>query len=147
MGDGSFNAPSEIAPPQPMGQRSRPGKSKAPWYSKFTSFLIFAAGIYLLGLDLARHNHEPIVFAATLISSSMLLSIWPDSSVASAIRNSVGWALLLLIPVALATAIIVFINFASEIPSSAYASTGLNLALLGTVKAVIAASAPRSSVG
>jgi hypothetical protein len=118
-------------------------KQRAPWYSRLTSFALFAAGIYFALQETARLHREPAVLALTLIAASMLFNIWPDRTTREAVRSSLRNALFLLIPLAIFTAIIVAVHFAAQMPPGFFASAGMSLALLGTYKAMLANSAPR----
>jgi hypothetical protein len=120
------------------------GKAKAPWYSKLTSFAIFAGGVYLLLQETIRYQHEPALLVAALVFSSSLSSIWPDVVVRTAIRNRLRWSLLLLIPALIATAAMAFAYAALEQPPGVYGAAGLSLLLLATYKAMLAANATRA---
>lgn len=118
-------------------------KKRAPWYSRLTSFALFAAGIYFALQETARLHREPAVLGVTLIAASMLFSIWPNRINREAVRSSLRNALFLLIPLAIFTAILVVVHFAAQMPPGFFASAGMSLAFLGTYKAMLANSAPR----
>ena len=116
---------------------------RAPWYSRLTSFALFAAGIYFALQETVRLGREPAVLGVTLIAASMLVSIWPDSLTREAVRSSLRNALFLLLPLAIFAAILVAVHFAAQMPPGFFASAGMSLAFLGTYKAMLANSAPR----
>jgi hypothetical protein len=117
----------------------------APWYSRLTSLALFVAGVVIAFQDTIRNGREPAVTAAILVSCSMLYNIWPDSIIRPAVRARLAASLLLLIPLVLMTAAIVFIHFTGEIPPGFYGSAGLAIAYLGTYKALLAGSASRDT--
>ena len=119
--------------------------TKTPWYSQLTSFLLFIAGLFIAIQESVRLNREPAVFGAALISASILTSLWPRNLARNAIRTSLPATLLLLIPLLVAFAVIVEVHFAPPLPPGVYGSVGLALALFGTYKAILAASATRDS--
>jgi hypothetical protein len=123
--------------------RAGGGRGKAPWYSKLTSFALFAFALVLLGIELVRHNREPVLFAAALVASSMLTKFWPEDLVRAAIRRSPRWTLLALAPITVAIAAVAFVHAAGEMPAGMYAAAGFSLALFATVKAMLAAAATR----
>lgn len=118
-------------------------KQRAPWYSRLTSFALFAAGIYFAFQETVRLHRAPAVLGVTLIAASMLFNIWPDSITREAVRSSLYNALFLLIPLAVFTAIIVAVHFVTQMPPGFFASAGMSLAFLGTYKATLANSASR----
>ncbi|MEA2491352.1 MAG: hypothetical protein QOH21_3144 [Acidobacteriota bacterium] len=118
-------------------------KNGSPWYSKLTSFALFAGGIYLLLLETVRYQREPALLAGGLIFTSMLTSVWPNLTVRRALRDQLRWALVLLVPALVCTAAMVFVYIATERPPGLYAAAGLSLMLLATYKAVLAATATR----
>jgi len=113
---------------------------KAPWYSRLTSFAIFAAGIWLCGREIVNLNREPIMLVVALIASSLLLQFWTAIGRGLVQRALWGTAVLLL-PLAIAAAIVLLAPFATAAPAGADAAAGLSLALLGTCKAILAACA------
>jgi hypothetical protein len=119
------------------------GPSKSPWWSRLTSFAIFAYGFYLLVLDLARHQQAPVLIAGALIGSSMLTSLWPDGFTRLMVRNTLWAVIIPLIPIALASAIILGINIAVQEPFAPEATLGFSLVFLAVAKAALAASATR----
>lgn len=119
------------------------GPTKSPWWSRLTSFAIFVYGMYLLVHDLALHPQAPFMLAAALIGSSMLTSIWPDNFTRMMVRNSLGAVLIPLIPIAIASALIVGVNLAVQEPPGAEASLGLSLVFFAVAKASLADSGTR----
>jgi hypothetical protein len=118
-------------------------KARAPWYSKLTSFALFAGGVYLLLQETIRYQREPALLFAALIFSSGLSGLWPDSLVRSAVRNRLRWSLVLLLPALIATAALALACVILEQPPGVYAAAGLALVLLATYKAILAAGATR----
>jgi hypothetical protein len=98
--------------------------AKAPWYSQLTSFAIFAAGVWLLVLEIARYHREPVMLGVGLIASSMFLQMWPNKIVRAAVADSLVWAVLALIPPALMFGVIAVVHLALEVPPGVYASAG-----------------------
>lgn len=118
-------------------------KQKAPWYSRLTSFAIFLAGVALLAMESLRLGREPAALAAALIAASVLTRLWPDDLARIVVRARPAGMLVMLVPIALAMAVIVAINVAGELPLGIYAASGLSLVMLAVVKAVLAAHATR----
>lgn len=118
-------------------------QQRAPWYSRLTSFVLFLTGIYFALQETVRFHREPAVLVATLIAASLLFNLWPHSITREAVRSSLRNALLLLIPLAIFTAILVAVHFVAPMPPGFFASAGMSLAFLGTYKAILANSAPR----
>lgn len=121
------------------------GPAKSPWWSRLTSFVIFAYGLYLLVWDVARHHDEPILFFAALVASSMLTSIWPDNFTRMMVRNTLWAVLIPLVPIALVSALVLAVNLAGQTPPSLEASVGFALVMLAVTKASLAASGTRDS--
>ena len=126
------------------------GPTKTPVLSQFTSFAIFAFGLFLIGSDFVNSHREPVFFFGTLVICSILMNMWPGSFARAMILMSLGWTALLLIPVILGSAILAAAHLSFEIPPGYRASIGIALALLGTIKSMLASSAtrePRESLG
>src|ERR1051326_7411926 len=119
------------------------GPAKSPWWSRLTSFAIFAFGLFLLVRDLMDHPQAPVLLAAALIGSSMLTSVWPDNMTRTMVRNSLWAAVIPLFPIALATAIVLGVTIAVQEPLAPEAVLGFALVFLGVAKAALAASATR----
>jgi len=117
----------------------------APWYSRLTSFLLFATGIYIAVQESVRLGREPAVLAAALIAASILTQMWPRNLARHAIRTSLRGTLLLLIPLLLAFAVVVCVHFIAPLPPGVFGSVGLALILLAAYKAILAGSATRDS--
>jgi hypothetical protein len=62
-----------------------------------------------------------------------------------AVRSSLKWSLLLLIPLLILAGILVFAHFVAELPPTFYGSVGLALMVLAAYKAILAASATRDT--
>jgi hypothetical protein len=118
-------------------------KQRTPWHSRLTSFALFITGIYFAIQETVRLHRQPAVLAVTLIAASMLFTIWPYELTREAVRTSRRNALFLLIPLAIFTAIVVAMHFATLTPPGFFASAGMSLAFLGAYKAMLANSAPR----
>jgi hypothetical protein len=118
-------------------------KQGAPWYSRLTSFALFAAGIYFALQETVRLHREPAVLGLALIVASMLFSIWPNRIAREAVRSALPNALFLLIPLAIFAATVVAVHFAAQMPPGFFASAGMSLVFLGTYKAMLGSSAPR----
>jgi hypothetical protein len=116
---------------------------RAPWYSRLTSFALFATGIYFAIQETVRLHREPVVLAVTLVAASMLFALWPARITREAVRSSLRNALFLLIPLAIFAAIVVAVHFAWSMPPGFFASAGMSLAFLGTYQALLANSASR----
>ena len=119
------------------------GPAKSPWWSRLTSFLLFVYGFYMLVWDLARHPGAPYMLAAALIISSMLTSLWPDNLTRMLVRNSLWAAAIPLLPIAIATLLVLGIHLAIQIPPGLEASVGFSAVLLSVGKAALAASGTR----
>ncbi|HEV7768044.1 MAG TPA: hypothetical protein VGQ76_23780 [Thermoanaerobaculia bacterium] len=121
------------------------GPEKTPWFSRLTSFALFAGGIALLVLDLVRTGREPALLAVALIASSMVMGVFPALLVRRGMRHTPAAALWLLVPILLVTAVIGFVHLSAPVPIGIYASAGLSLVLFSTIHAHIATSAPRDA--
>lgn len=115
---------------------------KAPWYARLTSLAMFAAGIWLCGLEIVRFHREPVMLAAGLVLSSGTNG-WPDGWVRSLIVRSRWWMLVMLAPAVVYTAAIFFSAFAAEMPPGVYGSAGFSLMLLAACKAVFDSTTAR----
>src|SRR6185295_1125036 len=111
--------------------------------SRLTSFAIFATGIWLCGLEIVRLNRDPAVLVVALLASSLLLQFWTAIGRGLVQRALSGTAVLLL-PIAIASALVLVVPFATTVPSALESTAGLSLALLGTCKAILAACASSS---
>lgn len=119
--------------------------SRVPWYVKAITVVLFAAGVWLAGLEVVRHHREPGVIAAGLVLGSALAGGFPGSFVRRLIARSRWWSLTLLIPVAVATAAIAAIHLAPDIPPTYLASSGFSLMMLATCKSVFDSTASHAS--
>jgi len=120
-------------------------RERAPWYSRYTSLAIFLTGAYFAFQETVRYHRAPVALAAALIASAMLFSIWPSGVLRDAMRDSLKPSLFLLIPLAIMTAVVIAIHFASEAPPGIFAGAGSSVMLLGTYKAILASCATRGS--
>lgn len=115
----------------------------SPWYSRLTSFLLFVTGIYIAVQESVRLGREPAVLFAGLIAASFLTQVWPRNLTRNAVRTSLRAALLLLVPLLLAFAAVVYVHFAASMPPGVFGSVGFALMLLAAYKAILAGSATR----
>lgn len=141
--DGMFDATDSLESALTTIANQSGAKVKAPWYSKLTSFALFAAGMYLLFREIVEYQHEPILAFASLMAASALTSIWPDAAARAAIQSSLRWTIVLFIPLALTVALIVIVHAVLESPPGFYGSAGLVLVMLAVYKAILASSATR----
>jgi hypothetical protein len=121
------------------------GPPKSPWYSRLTSFAIFASGIYTLIFNLKESPSQPLLIFAALVGSSMATAFWPDATTRILLRSTIWAVFLPLIAIVIATAIVFAINLAPQSPLSVYGAGGLALVMVAVCKAGLAASATRES--
>jgi hypothetical protein len=127
-----------------LGRIAKANKAQAPWYSKFTSFVLFAGGMALLVMEIAKNQREPILMFGALVCCSTLMSLWPDSAARYGISNSLRWSVVLLIPLAVVTAIVWGALLLLAEPPGVYGAAGFSLVFFALYKAIVAASAPRA---
>jgi hypothetical protein len=105
------------------------------WYSKIVSFLLFWGGVALIGF----HFEQRLVIA-TAIASVALTLLYP-----AALTRKLRFGYLLpLAGIAVATAATLFINVTGAVPHP-YASLGVALVILSSVKATMSQSSGRES--
>jgi hypothetical protein len=119
------------------------GPQKSPWYSRLTSFLLFAAGFALLILNVKESPHQALLLFAGAVGASVLTGMWPEGVTRVLLRAGIWAVLIPLIPIAAATAAVLAVNFAPQWPLGMYGALGFSLIMLAVCKASLAASATR----
>ena len=104
--------------------------TRSPRLSRFVSFAVFFAGMWLIVLDSVRAHNEPIPAIGTLIFLSALTAFW-----------SFRHPLLTAIPLVAMCAFLVAMHTAIPEPLGVYAPVGVVLALLGSFHALVAHAA------
>ncbi|HEY8133954.1 MAG TPA: hypothetical protein VII12_18910 [Thermoanaerobaculia bacterium] len=109
--------------------------SKPPVLSRLLSFLLFAGGAVLLGMEAVRGGADPIPFVATLVLTNFLVAIWPTFQKPSlAIR-------LAFIPLILLFCVVLLVQTITNQPAGIYASVGAMLMTLGGFHIIVSNAA------